>query len=264
MSGYEDGFVQDYDLGKRQELWLYCRLCRRTFPVVFRPTTPAVKLKCLCGHEGPLSELDVFRDEAASREHAAFYERIYRAAKDALKDAGIPMPPSGKYRRVEDAADDSSFESYFHELDDASALADAYVEREESDVTEVGLRAGLREFDRRLERATDPLERHEVLSELVEWTYVRRHLDERTLRRFLEACREDIALAERVTEEARVRKRRGEKVRVSFSSFKHLLRHLEEDDQLEDALEVAEQAAALGLKGYADRAARLRAELDTA
>lgn len=261
MAFSDDGFVQDFELGKRQELWLYCRLCRRTFPVVFRPTSSAVRLRCLCGHEGPLSELDVFREEHAAKEHAAFYERVYRAAKDALADAGLRLPPSGKYRRVEDIEEDSTFESYYDELEDASAIADAYVERDESDVTDVAIRAGLREFERRLEATDAPLARHEVLSELVEWAYVRRHLDPRANRAFIAACAEDIALADRLVEAAKQRARRGDKLRLSFTSFKHLLIHLREEEQLAEALELAERAAALGLKGYAERAAELRRAL---
>lgn len=261
MAYSDDGFAQDYELGRQQELWLYCRLCRRTFPVEFRPKSRDVRLRCLCGHDAPLSELDVFSHEQDAREHAAFYARVHRAAKDALRAAGLRLPPSGSYRQIEDVMADSTIESAHDPDEDASDVAAAYVERDESDVTPVTVRAGLREFERRLEGAADPLDRHEILSELVEWTYVRRYMNDDALQRFLSACREDLELAGDVVAAAKAAARRGAPVRVSFSSFKHLVLHHRDEGELAEAAEVAERAAALGLKGYAQQAVDLRREL---
>ena len=257
----DEGFVQDYDLGRQQELFIYCRICRSTFPVVFKPRDPSVRLRCLCGREGPLAELDVFRTEREAREHAAFYEKVYRAAKDALREAGLPLPPSGKYRRIEDVEEDSQFESYYDPAGDESDVADAYVEQEESDASPAGARGRLAEFAARLADAEQPIERHDVLTELLEWAYCRRQLDPRARERFRAACREDMELAPAVIRAAKERLRAGGKLRLSFSSFKHLAIDLEEEDDLEGALSVVERAAELGLKGYAERAKRLRRQL---
>lgn len=258
----DEGFVQDYDLNAEQELWLYCRLCRNTFPVVFKPRHRKVKLMCVCGHEGTLDTMDVFREEREAKDHAAFYEKVYRAAKDALVDAGLPIPPSGKYAKIEDIHNDSGFESYFDVMHDQSAIEDGYFEQSESGVTPAGISAQLAEFDNRLAATADDLyAQHQVLSEIVTWTYCRRHLNPIAEQRFFEACKRDIMLAEQVIQEVKARMKRGEKLRLSFSSFKHLLIVHEEDAEYEEALEVAEQAALLGLKGYAEKAARLREQL---
>ena len=71
----------------------------------------------------------------------------------------------------------------------------------------------------------------------------------------------DSQLAEQVIQDVKTRMKQGEKLRLSFSSFKHLLIVHEDDAEYEEALEVAEQAAELGLKGYAEKAARLREQL---
>lgn len=261
-SASDEGFIQDYELNAKQELWLYCRLCRNAFPVVFKPRHRKVRLKCVCGHEGTLDTMDVFSGETEAREHAAFYEKVYRAAKGALADAGIPLPPSGKYAKIEDIQKDSAFESYFNALEDQSSIQDGYFEESESGVTPTRMVAHLQEFDNRLAATADDLyAQHQVLSELVTWTYCRRHLNPVAEQRFFEACRKDILIAEQVIQDVKVRMRQGEKLRLSFSSFKHLLIVHEEEAEYEEALDVAEQAALLGLKGYAEKAARLRAQL---
>jgi hypothetical protein len=261
MSASDEGFIQKYDLGRKQQLFIYCRLCRSTFPVAFKPRSRKVKLRCLCGNEAPLKELDVFRTQKEVTEHANFYQRIYRAAKDALKDAGIPMPPSGKYRKVEDVQKDSGFTSFYSEESDASTIRDAYIEEEESEHSAPALRSKLKEFEEELEYAGDTYERHLLLSEIVEWTYCRRHFNEDVYAAFRSACRQDIGMAGDVVREAKRRKRAGEKVRLKFTSFKHLILDLEEDGEHGKALRVAEQAVALGLKNYEERARELRNRL---
>src|SRR5262249_27163597 len=74
-------------------------------------------------------------------------------------------------------------------------------------------------------------------------------------------CREDMIIAPQVVEEARRRMRAGKKTRLSFSSFKHLAIVLEEEDDLEGALEVCESAISVGLQGYDERAGELRTRL---
>lgn len=259
----DEGFVQDYELRVEQELWLYCRLCRRTFPVRFKPKHDQVKLRCLCGHEGPLAEMDVFQDESSAKEHAAFYDRVYHAAKGALKDAGIPLPPSGKYDAVS-PFDDSQFESYFNPDEDQSAIEDGYFDdwSGDSEVSAEAIAQRLAEFELDLASVGDDvLARHDVLSELIEWSYCRRHMNDAAMKRFLEACGEDIELATGVIQAAKERMRQGIKLRVTFTSFKHLLIHLEEERELEHALVVAERAAKLGLKTYIKKVAELRMRL---
>ena len=261
MAVSEDGFTQDYELGVEQELWLYCRLCRRTFPVCFKPKTRSVRLKCLCGQESALGSMDVFQHQSAAEEHAAFYEKIYRSAKGALRDAGFPVPPSGKWSTVRELEQDSGFESFYNPGEDESAIADSYFEEEEEDNSPEAIEVGLADFDAQLYDAKDVLERHELLSELIEWTYVRRHLSDLAYHRFLDACRKDIELAREVVAEVRKRLKGGEKIRLSFTSFKHLLVDLEHEERYEEALEVAEHAQKLGLKTYAKRVAELRLKL---
>ncbi|RMG16105.1 MAG: hypothetical protein D6731_07000 [Planctomycetota bacterium] len=255
----EEGFVQDYTLGKQQELFIYCRACRSTFPVRFRPRRRSARLRCFCGHEAPLSELDVFRSQREAEAHAELYERVYRAAKDALREAGLPLPPSGKYARVEDVHRDPEFVSFYSGEEDESAIRDGYVTGSESDLSPVALRSGLEAFEERLAACEDVFARHELLSELIEWAFCRRHFDEEIHARFRSACLEDMRLAPKVKEEAKRRKRAGEKVRLSFTSFRHLCLDLEEQEDYAEAARVARAAARFGLRGFRERAERLEA-----
>lgn len=260
----DEGFVQDYELRVEQELWLYCRLCRQTFPVCFRPPHDHVKLRCVCGQENLLSSMDVFRDEKVAKDHAAFYENIYRAAKSALKDAGIPLPPSGKYAAVTEIHEDSQFESYFQPNEDESAIADGYWEPDESGVTEDSIALKLADYDEDMDAVgEDVIARHQLLGEIIEWTYCRRHRSAPALKRFLQSCAEDIDIAPRIVKAVRRRMKEnpGEKIRLTFASFKHLLIHLEEEGEIEKALVVAERAAAIGLKSYAPKVEAFRAQL---
>ena len=261
----DDGFVQDYDLGEDQELYVYCRICRRTFPVRFKPKSDRTRLKCLCGEEAPLKNLDVFRTAELAKEHAAFYERVYQAAKEALRDAGIPLPPSQKYRRVSDLGRVEEFSQGYNDAEDMSDITSAY--QDPSSETRPSLEdveEALEEFAARKHAAIsqkDIFEYHEILSEEVLWTYERRHMSPRALEAFLEACQEDIRRARQLIAWAKSRRKRGEPVRLSFTSFKHLLRHYEGEGELEKALSVAENAVDLGLGTYRDSARELRGAL---
>jgi hypothetical protein len=264
VSASEQGFIQEYVAGQRQELFIYCRLCRRIFPVVFKPR-PTIRLRCTCGHEAPLVELDVFKSEKNARAHAALYEKIYQAAKSALREAGLQLPPSGKFRQI-DIERTPKFASADTPLEDESDIRSSYVgpPEEESDfLTPERVSARLEGFGARLDEVqADPFARHEVLTELLEWAFCRRHQDPRARERFLAACEEDMDLAGALVAKARDRLRQsGERVRLTFSSFKHLAIVHEEDDDLASALAVVERAAKLGLKGYAEKADELRRRL---
>lgn len=262
MSTSDQGFVQDYAVGQQQELFIYCRLCRRIFPVKFKPR-PTVRLRCHCGHEAPLLELDVFKSDRAAREHATFYEKVYQAAKSALREAGVPLPPSGKFK-LSDFMSGGTIASADTPAEDESDIRSSYVEPgSESDITPETVSARLDGFGARMAGATDPFVLHEVLSELIEWAFVRRHKDPRARERLLKACAEDMELAPALVASARQRLREsGERVRLAFTSFKHLVLVHEEDGALDEAIAVAERAAKLGLKGYAERAAELRLRAD--
>jgi len=271
VSPSDEGFIQDYDLGQKQELHIYCRFCRNVFPVVFRPKSRDVMIRCLCGHEAPLREQDVFRTEADARGHAEMYERVYRAAKDALRDAGLPVPPSQRFR-LEDMLDSSdlvatSGRQARAQAEDQSDIVSSYREDDGSSLdaalTREAIDDDLAELEGRLAEAEgDALATHDVLSEIVEWAYCRRYVDELAMERFLAACKRDIELAPDVIRAAKQRKRRGQPVRLRFTSFKHMAVHLESEGALKKALWIADKAAQLGLKGYAERARALRARLD--
>jgi hypothetical protein len=252
-------FSQEYDPKAKDpaSLTIYCRLCRRIFPVTFKPR-PQSRLRCLCGHEAPLSELDVFQGEGRARDFASLYEKLYQAAKQALREANLPVPPTGRLDMIRDGDEPPSDVSHPSEdnPEDQSDIASSYVgdgsdDREDAREREHELRASV-------DAATDVLAKHDALSELVEHLYCIRHTGEDVLARFLAACREDMALAKVVVKEASRRKREGKRVRVTFTSFKHLAIVLEDEGDAHAALSVCEKAMALGLKGYDERAARLK------
>lgn len=257
-------FAQQYDPRAKtpERLFIYCRLCRRVFPVTFRPR-PQARLRCLCGHESSLAELDVFRDEAAAREFAGLYEKIYRAAKRALADARIRVPPSGKLPQIRDGAPEpSDIVLRDGHPEDMSDIASSYVELEENEGSGAAAERE-RELQRDALEAEDELARHAALSDLIEFLYVRRYKSEGARDRMVAACREDIEIAPRVVALAKERRRTGREARISFTSFKHLSIVLEEDGDLDAALEVVNAARRLGLKGYDERASRLRARRTT-
>jgi hypothetical protein len=256
-------FAQQYDPNAKEptRLFLYCRLCRRTFPVTFRPR-PTKKLKCLCGQEAAVAEFDVFSDEKAAKEFAGLYERIYSAAKQALRDAQIAVPPSGKLPQIRDGMDPpSGIEVSDSNVEDQSDIASSYVDLDDSDAAGAGALRRERELRDAAMAAEDVLERHQLLSDLIEFLYVRRHKVEGAGGRMVEAAREDIELAPKVVRAAREGKKTGRDVRIAFTSFKHLAIVLEENGDIEGAIEVVEAARHMGLKGYDDRAQRLKRTL---
>jgi len=254
-------FNQEYDPHAKTatRLTIYCRLCRRIFPVTFK-ARPQARLRCLCGHEAPLAELDVFGSEDKAKEFAGLYEKLYQAAKQALRDANLPVPPTGRFSKIRDGEDPpSDIASVSASAEDMSDITSSYVgdgsdERENAAEHEAELREAV-------SAAKGVLARHDALTELVEHLYCIRHTEGGVLERFVAACREDMALAKDVVAEATRRKKAGEKVRVTFSSFKHLAIALEDEGDPAGALAVCEAAKALGLGGYDERATRLRSAL---
>ncbi|MEZ0229150.1 MAG: hypothetical protein ACAI25_11035 [Planctomycetota bacterium] len=257
-------FAQEYDAKakSKQTLHIYCRLCRRIFPVSFKPR-PDKRLRCVCGHECAIAELDVFKTEARAKDFAGLYEKIYKAAKDALRAANFPVPPSGKLPQIRDGMDDPSdiLDVNDDDPEDMSDIRSSYV-GEGSDVRGDEAREREHELREAVEAAGDDvLAKHEALSQLVEHLYCVRHVEKTAMDRFDAACREDMIIAPEVVAEAKRLLRAGKKVRISFSSFKHLAIVLEEEDDLEGALEVCEAAIAVGLKDYDDRAKALKSKL---
>jgi hypothetical protein len=214
-SSDENPFAQEYDPGDRApvRLHIFCRLCRTVFGVTFRPRASA-RLRCVCGQEALLRELDVYSSEARARDFAALYEKIYRAAKDALRAANLPIPPSGKLPRA-GIRDGTQLPSDILDLrvrpddpEDHSDIASSYV-GDGSDVRGDDAReeeAGLQELVR---NAVDVVTRHEALTELIEHLYSTRHHLTGGLERFVEACRADMALAPELIREVKRRKRSG-------------------------------------------------------
>lgn len=264
-SGSDQGFIQDYTVGKRQDLFIYCRLCRAIFPVAFKPR-PTIRLRCLCGHEGPLSELDVFRTEAGAKEHASFYEKVYQAAKSALREAGVPLPPSGKFR-MDDYLEPGSVPAG-EEAEEDSDLRAAWVgdagdgSDDGSETTPDAITRRLADLKQRVDESEDTFARHAALTETIEWSFIRRRFDDRVQQRLVEACREDIALAPALIALTREQLKQGQKARLSFASFKHLAIALADDGDVQGALDVVERAIALGLKGYDERRDELKRQLD--
>ncbi len=256
-------FAQEYDpkAKVKQTLHIYCRLCRRIFPVSFKPR-PEKRLRCVCGHETAIAEFDVFKSDTRARDFAKLYEKLYRAAKDALREAKLPLPPSGKLPTIRDGLDDSDFMSFRDDdPEDISDIRASYV-GEGSEVRGDEAREREHELREAVESAgDDPLAKHDALTQLVEHLYCVRHVDKTAMDRFDAACREDMLLAPAVVDQAKKRMRSGSKARVTFASFKHLAIVLEEEKDLEGALEVCESAIKLGLKGYDDRAASLAKRL---
>ncbi len=112
-----------------------------------------------------------------------------------------------------------------------------------------------------VQKATGILERHEALTVLGKYLYPRRKQLAEAKRLCYQACEAQVSSARDVLREASLRWKQGEKVQLSFPLFKRLVALLQEDGKLEKALEVAQRAAAIGIPGYDERVAKLRAKL---
>lgn len=234
--GQEDGYHQDYDSESpvKQEIYIFCRDCRKAFRVKVK-ARPRVKVRCTCGRGGRLAELDVFSDKEEAREFAVFYTRLVRDVKDVLRANDVPVPDSRRMEGGQGLVADAA-EEHPHALEIAG-------------------------IQQRLQTCDDLTERHELLSELITLTFSCRRLVLGAREQCVEACRADIAISRDLVRESKRRRKAGNAVRLSFSCFKHLSILLEEDGQLQGALEVARQGKGLGLKGYDERIADLQAQL---
>ncbi|MBI3726174.1 hypothetical protein HY251_19770, partial [bacterium] len=253
----EASFAQEYDpaAGAVVELHIYCRMCRRMFSVSFAPK-PSARLRCPCGYEASLAELDVFKSEARAKDFSTLYEKLYNAAKEALRAANIKLPPSQKLPAIRDGAVVESDIASPQEgnLEDLSDIASAYVGGAK-DVRGAGAAAREKKLRDAIGRASGILERHEAFSQLIEHLYCIRHREPGALERFQQACRQDIVIANDVIAEAKRRRAAGRPARVAFTSFKHLAIALEEQGDVAGALEVVLGAIGIGLPGYDERAA---------
>jgi hypothetical protein len=245
----DSGFYQLYDtnLSAAQDLFIFCRMCRQSFPLKVK-AEPRARVRCACGHKSPLSDFDVFDDPERLEQFSSFYRRIVSAVKNVLTEAGIPTPPSGRYvpyreGHVEDESDIR--ESYVAVDSDEQSSVSPYAER-------------ISELKDYLEAARgDVIDVHEVLSKIIALSYSRRGSDEEARALCHKCCRADLTLAPRVVRESKRRRSEGESPRLSFSSFKHLSIMLEEEGRLKSAYRVCQKAKQLGLKRYEPRMKRL-------
>jgi hypothetical protein len=245
----DSGFHQQYDISNpkgKQKVHIYCRMCRNCFPVAII-TNPRAKVRCTCGHKGRLLEFDVFTSPERAKDFADFYGRIICAVKDTLRDNNIPLPPSGRFM---------PYRKGFAE--DESDIRFSYVESESETIPDsYGARARL--LHTRLQATREDLiDYHEVLSQLIEWSYSHRVTAIEARADCYRICREDIELVPRIIRESKKRAAMGKKVRLSFASFKHLAILLEEDEEFAEALAISQRAKKLGLKGYNERIRRLQ------
>lgn len=249
----EREFEQRYTAGPSApvQVWIYCRQCRcriqvRTIPL---PTLP---FRCFCGAAGTFAEFDVFSDEEEIRHYAATFETLYQETKALMRQADMRMPRTAMYSAEEMRRLLASEESGGGEITRAPLSDQEDLET---------FRARSRALAEQVQRATDPIQRHELLGELGRHAYAHRMHHDEARRLCHQTCQSDLALAQEVLRAAAERHRRGEQVRLSFPMFKRYLQLLAEDGQLARALEVARHIVALGLPGYEEQVRRLEAAL---
>jgi hypothetical protein len=252
-----DDFEQKYDaaLSAPVQVWLYCRLCRcriqvRTVP---RPTLP---FRCFCGNSATFSKFDVFAKEEEVVRFAKTFEELYQTTKSFMQEAEMPMPKTRMYQTGE-------LEKYITEA--RNERVDQSMDESESEAeapeTPAHYKEQVRELTGKVQKAQDVLERHEALSALGRFLFPRRDRFQDARRFCYQACDADVALARDVLREAAARRQRGEPIQLRFSLFKRLIALNTEDKNLERALEVAQRAVALGIPGYDDKVAKLKAQL---
>ena len=244
------------------QVWVYCRHCRCRIQVRTIPA-PEVPFRCFCGSGGTLARFDVFTDEEEIRRFAATFETLYQETKALMRQADLPMPATAMYsaeemRRLR-AGEDIQ----------AERRAKAEEEAESAELGRPGpgrddleaFRARSRELTEKVQRASDPLQRHDLLGVVGRYAFEHRALHPEARRLCYQACQRDVAGARDTLREATARHRRGERVTLTFPLFKRYLGLLVEDGQTEQALEVAKHFVALGLPGYEERVRKLEAQL---
>jgi hypothetical protein len=243
----DSGFHQEYDNSDsngRLRVLIYCRMCRNCFPVTI-VTNPRANVRCNCGHKARLSEFDVFTSRERAKDFSDFYGRIIDAVKDTLRKSNIPLPPSGRY---------VPYRAGFAE--DESDIQFSYVESDTHSCDDYASKSKILRL--RLEAIKDDLiDYHKVLTELIECSYSFRLGSDEAREDCYKTCRTDIKLVPKIIRESKRRRALGDRVRITFSSFKHLAILLEEDRDFEAALKISNEAKNLGLKGYDERIARL-------
>jgi hypothetical protein len=253
-----DEYEQRYDASRKEPLaiWLFCRLCRTRIQL---RTVPRKELpfRCFCGYAGTLSAFDVFEDEDEVRKFAKTFEDLYQTTKALMKEAEMPLPAT-RFYSTEDAKRIVSGER-------AAAAEPSLSDSSERPAAPTEDEASYRRTSRTLADAVvdapDLLARHDALTKLSGFLFARRARYPDAKRLCHQACTADVQSARDVVAEAGVRHRRGERVKLTFPSFRQLVTLYEEENLFDRALEVASRAAALGLPKFDESIARLRAKL---
>lgn len=262
MAAIQEEYEQRYapDPPAAVQVWVYCRLCRcriqvRTIP---RPDLP---FRCFCGNEATFARFDVFADEAEVTRFAQMFEQLYQETKALMREAAMPMPKTRMYtademRRLkageqvepEEGGEREPESGEFPRPQLATDDAPTFLRRS-------------RELTEAVQRARDVVQRHEALSQVGRYTFAHRERHAEARRLCYQACYSDVSLARETLREATARYRKGERVSLKFPLFKRLITMLCEDQQPERALEVAQHAQSLGVPGYDEHVARLKAEV---
>lgn len=234
------------------QVWVYCRHCRCRIQVRTIPE-PTVPFRCFCGTAGKFAQFDVFSDEDEVRSFASTFETLYQETKALMRGADMTMPRTAMYSADEMRRLLSS--------DEASGGGEiTRVPASDQDDLET-FRRTVRELNEKLRRATDLLQRHDLMGELGRHAYTHRADHPEARRLCHQVCENDLAIAREVLREATERHNRGVEVRLSFPLFKRYLNLLAEDGQLQKALEVARHVVGLGLPGYEEQLKKLEARL---
>jgi len=240
------------------QVWVYCRHCRCRIQVRTVPA-PDLPFRCFCGTWGTFAKFDVFSDEEEVRRFAATFETLYQETKALMREADMPMPATRMYsademRRLRAGEDvDAS-------RDEDGPPSGEYSKQGKTDDLEK-FRQRARELTDMVQRATDALQRHDLLGVVGRYAYAHRAVHAEARRLAYQACQSDVAAARAVLQEATSRHRRGEPVKLTFPLLKRYLTLLLEDKQPEQALEVARHVVSLGLPGYDDHVRKLEAQL---
>lgn len=240
------------------QVWVYCRHCRCRIQVRTVPA-PDLPFRCFCGTWGTFGKFDVFSDEEEVRRFAATFETLYQETKALMREADLPMPATRMYsademRRLR-AGEDVNVSR-----DEDGAPSGEHPKQGGTDDLEK-FRQRCRDLTEMVQRATDPLQRHDMLGVVGRYAYAHRAVHAEARRLAYQACQSDVAAARAVLQEATARHRRGERVKLTFPLLKRYLNLLLEDKQPEQALEVARHVVSLGLPGYDEHVRKLEAQL---
>jgi hypothetical protein len=169
----EEEFEQRYapDPLAPVQVWVYCRLCRCRIQVRTVPR-PALPFRCFCGTSGTFAKFDVFASEPDAVRFATTFEELYQETKALLREAEIPVPQTRMYtpdemRRLKAGEDvEAEAEADEEELPRPKGATD--------DLPTFQRRA--RELTEAVQRATDPLARHDALGAIGRYAFAHRAL----------------------------------------------------------------------------------------